>query len=222
MRSRELQQFLASITGRPLSEIDQRCRPLREELKIATGPRGQSAPHMTIGEGLFHILSLVSRRPADAFQVAEHLFSNCCLIRSPDQPGLSEAFRGEGRKLANFMLVAMNRGYEAAGFKIKSFELQEDGSAAWMTFDRRSLHNVRFFFSSSEHLQKLPNEEAERIFHSVDSNSAGNRFFIGVDHLKSLGKRILIDNPGSGGSPDCADHLNDDELVVATTNDGTA
>ncbi|PTE07385.1 hypothetical protein [Mesorhizobium helmanticense] len=218
MRSRELQQYLASITGRPLSEIDQRCRPLRDisrtsedqRLKISTGPRGQSAPHMEIAEGMFHFLTLVSRRPADALDVAQSLFSNCRLIRHPDHPGLSEAFRGEARLLASFMVVAMNKGYETAGFKIRSFELQEDGQAAWMTFDRRSLTNVRFLFSSSDELQHLSEEDSDRLFRSIDSISAGNRFVIGADHLRSVGKRILLERP-------LAEATSDDDLVVATS-----
>ncbi|TGQ01406.1 MULTISPECIES: hypothetical protein [unclassified Mesorhizobium] len=217
MRSRELQQFLASITGRPLSEIDQRCRPLREALKISSGPRGQSAPHMTIAEGMFHILTLVSRRPADAFLVADLLFSKCSLVRHPEHPGLSEAFLGRSRSLATFMVAAMNKSFETAGFAIKRFELQEDGTAAWMTFDRRCLCDVRFFFTSSEQLQNLPDDEAERVFRSVDSLASGNRFVIGVDHLKAIGKRILMDSPMT---PEGNHQLGD--LVVATSDGGLA
>ena len=183
MRSREIQHFLASISGRTSSEIDQRCRPLREALKIPSGPRGLSAPHMDLGSGMLHVLAMAAARPADALAVAIDLME-CRLHHSDIVPELSSAFE-EHNNLAVFFLSAMDTGYSSLGFDIISFELQDDGKVAWMNFNRRSLKGLRFCFS---HSPSVNSNDYERL-------SASNRFVIGRRHLEVLGAQILRDCP---------------------------
>ncbi|WP_252909935.1 hypothetical protein [Aliihoeflea aestuarii] len=196
--------------------MDQRTRTLREALKIPTGPRGVHAPHMDIGAAALHVLAMVSRRPADAADVAWRLF-DCKLVRHPLHPGLSEAFQGEARSLATFLLMAMNRGLGSAGFAIKSFEFQEDGSYAWMNFDRRSLLNLRFVFSSHDAHANLDQADAADLYRNIDSRSAGNRFVIGAERLVAVGHQILMDCPEDS---ELEAGIEIERLVVATDNDG--
>lgn len=70
MRSRQLQELLARELGRPLGEIDKRCRGLRSDGLIESGPRGLGAPDLSPEDAALHLLSMVSRRATDALDVA--------------------------------------------------------------------------------------------------------------------------------------------------------
>lgn len=219
MRSREVQQFLASITGRSLSEIDQRTRGARAALDIPSGPRGVHAPHMDAGEALIHVLCLASRKGGDAFQVAKNLLQGCALVPHPDQPGLSEAFRGDARRLSMFMMMAMGEGLSSVGFHVSHFELSSDGEFAWMRFDRRSLKNLTFLFSASEDHWTASEQRRHEIYRGADQLAAGSRFVIGAAHLRSLGTQISLNSPAQSGEVDDSDEREDD-LVVATALEG--
>lgn len=201
MRSREIQQYLATVTGRPLSEIDQRCRRLRESLgkasTIATGARGNSAPHQDIASATFHVLAMASRRAPEAFDVALRLWDSCTLIDHPAHPGLTDAFKARGvdaQRINVFLLFAMKGGLKSIGFEFNSFEFSDDGHMAWVDLDRRSLKNVRFLFSTS------PEEVSRKVrdadgYRRYDREFAGGRFVIGAHHLRTLGDRIALDIP---------------------------
>jgi hypothetical protein len=209
VRSREIQQFLATITGRPLSEVDQRCRRLRESLDkastISTGPRGNSAPHQDIASATFHILAMASRRAPEAFEVALRLWDSCVLIDHPSHPGLTDAFKERGvdaRRISVFLLFAMTGGLKSIGFEFNSFEFSDDGHMAWVDLDRRTLKNVRFLFSTSpeEVSQNLVRDPDE--YRRYDREFAGGRFVIGAHHLRTLGDRIALDMPHNVASED--------------------
>jgi hypothetical protein len=194
MRSREVQQYLASVTGRPLGEIDQRTRRAREMLKIPSGPRGLNAPHMEVGDALFHILTLPSRRVGDAWDVALKLY-DLKMVPHPEQPCLSEAFRGEARSFPVWILIAMRDGLESIGFNINSIEMADSGEYAAVNFHRRSLKNLRFVFTGNETHQSADGKRREAIYSSAEKLAAGNRFVLGRAHLKMLGDRLAADNP---------------------------
>lgn len=199
MRSREVQQFLASITSRPLSEIDQRTRKMRELAEIPTGPRGLNAPHMDEGNALLHVMSLVSRRPSDAFAVAKNLLQNCRLIEHPVYSDLSSYFLREcdDGRLAVLMMMAMDHAFYKIGIDIVSFELFDTGELAVMNFHRRNLRNLRLVFSTNERHHALSSEEATDIYNDVERTSASNRFVIGSAHLRTLGSQIALAAPAS-------------------------
>lgn len=200
MRSREIQQFLASITGRPISEIDQRCRPLRKSFEITTGPRGSAAPHMDVGEAVYHVLALASRRPGDALEVASRLLSDCHVVAHPVFPDLTAFFK-QGKISAGAMVasVMMGSGFSSAGFDFISFEFAEDGHLAWLNLNRRSLKNLRFLFSTApEQLDDDIRGDFER-YQELDKRSASSRFVIGAAHLRDLGAKVRLDQPRVGG-----------------------
>lgn len=195
MRSREMQLYLATITGRPVSEVDQRCRPLRANLKIATG-RGSSAPHMGVPEAVLHILALASRRPADAFEVAMRLLGDCYLVTHPIYPDLTAQFQKRQLTVgAAILSEMMGSGFQAAGFDFLSFELSEDGHSAWVNFNRRSLKNLRFMFSTvPQFVDREVGGDFDR-YQRIDRLAAGSRFLIGAAHLRELGAKVILDAP---------------------------
>ena len=187
MRSREVQQYLASITGRPIGEIDQRARPIREAMKIPTGPRGLHAPHMKLEDGMLHILTLPSRRVGDAGDVALKL-ARLNLVPHPVHPDLSEAFKGGGRQLMFWLIIGMRNGFQSAGFDFKSFELFETGDFAVLNFDRRSLRNIQFLFSCHEgHWDAEPEDRVE-IYDTVLRMAAASFSVRQPPSLSGLGK----------------------------------
>lgn len=66
MIARELEAKLALYSGYQPGEIDQRFRSLRERDLIPYGPRGRHAPHLTPLHAALCLLTMVSRRAADA------------------------------------------------------------------------------------------------------------------------------------------------------------
>lgn len=191
MRSRELQQYLASITGRPLSEIDQRLRPLRgvTSKMIASGPRGLAAPHMDEGEAMLHFFSLVSKKPADSLDVLERIM-RCRLVDHPAFPGLTNVFEGEGRRLPLFFLSMGRRDLSVSGFDLKSIEIQDDGSIAAVNFDRRLLKGLRFLFVDGTV------NEPEKAYAAYDMVAAGNRFVIGASHVQTVLAKVALNATG--------------------------
>lgn len=185
MKSRELQQWLATATGRTLSDVDLRCRQLREALKIPTGPRGIHAAHMDEGETLLHVLCMVSRRAADAYEVANRLLSRVLLVDSREFPDLSDFFReNEHDRFALFMVAAMKEGFRSARFIFRQFEIADDGRTAWLTFDRGSVRNGRLLFSEDgSHLSASD-------LSAFDRQQIGYRFVIGAGQLKLLGEQV--------------------------------
>lgn len=202
MRSRELQSLLASMTGRLLNEIDQRVRGLRSAGKISTGPRGVHAPHVDTAEALFHILTLVARRNGDAFEVAGRLLNECHLVPHPDFPGLGDIFVDKESDLSSALLLTMSDHWDVIGFEVKSFEFQEDGNYAWMNFNRRSLKNLRFMFSTNKNHWELDGLEAAELYDAIDKKASANRFVIGADHLRFIGEQVSIDAPVVSGEGD--------------------
>ncbi|MEW9838555.1 hypothetical protein [Mesorhizobium marinum] len=191
MRSREIQQFLSSITNRPLSDIDQRCRRLREE-DIPSGPRGWSAPHMTKAQALMHVLALTSRRAVDSYQVLQ-LALDCRLVQHPEVLDLTEAFSMVD-SLAGFMMISMDQDSMEAinnvGFRFISFEIADDGSHAFLNLERRSLKRLRFLFTTTPETDAIRLHTADAYNH-FDAKVACSRFIIGAHHLKEIGSRVL-------------------------------
>lgn len=186
MRSREIQQFLASITKRPLSEIDQRCRILRDEDKIVSGPRGHSAPHMTVDEAGLHVLCMAARRPKDALKVAERLLLKCRITStvSDDKP--------EGWEMitAGAMLFGiMTRSGIWTGHAT-SVELGDDGSFAWLNMHVGDKFGRILFTDDEEYA-------GGRHYADFDARHAGNRFVIGREHLEHIGRCVENDQQNS-------------------------
>ena len=187
MRSREVQTYLSSITGRPLSEIDQRCRTLRGGDKIASGPRGIHAPHMTVVSVMFHICCLISKRPKDAWNVAERVVTECVVVSNiSDKPQPESSIH---LTAGSFLLSAMVK-KPLFNLDLVSMEFEETGNFAWANLRRAPNCYDRLLF-------RVPNSFIgnDVSHYAIDEESAGNRFVIGKRHLEYLGAQAAKDDP---------------------------
>lgn len=200
MRSRELQKYLAEMTGRPIGDIDQRIRPLRKSMEISTGPRGMHAPHMDLVQTAMHILSLASHRVADAFDVAKSLM-DLRLVPHPDLPDLTLPFlQNDDKSSFIFMLtMAMSDGLASARFELKYIELSETGRYAVVHLDRGSLKNIRFIYWPENHLKMVPADKTCGIYNLLDQTSFDRRLVVSCEHLRSLGERVTAEYEDSLG-----------------------
>lgn len=191
MRSREIQKFLSSITGRTMGEIDQRTRQLRSAMQITSGARGPRAPHMDEVEAGYHILSLASRRVGDALDVAVAL-SKCKLVPHPDYPDLTAGFikQDHGGEFIQVLLAEAIGTLSQIGFNVKYVEMDEGGNFAFIHMDRRSIKNIRFLFINEETFGDKDGATPSEIYKIVDEESAGNRFVISANYIQSLMNKV--------------------------------
>lgn len=126
MKARELHALLANISGSTLGEIDQRTRYLRDHELIATGPRGVGAPDLKPLEAALMLLSLASRRAADAGPVMARAM-NLTLVVPPE---LSEWPLGETKALAPVIAAGLSKAEPV----FDRVEVLADGSMAWVDF----------------------------------------------------------------------------------------
>jgi hypothetical protein len=177
MRSRELQQILVNMTGRPIGDVDMRTRVLRALNEVSTGPRGLSAPHMTAVEWAWHLLALVSRRVPDADRVVNKL-TDCCAHRIDAKTAdLFEAGTGSLRIVA-LLAYAIEHGLNWIG----NVEIDEEGRFAWVNVHRNG-GTERLFFSTDESIDG----------EAADACLIGNRFVIGGAALLQLHKLFAED-----------------------------
>lgn len=134
MKSRELQQMLATLSGRTTGDLDQRTRPLRKMARIDTGPRGHLAPHMNNLEAALHVVCLVSTRAADAGDILAKVIELKAVPRSDWVPfegdlNLIVALAGA---LSRALVPSADRDDDEPIFEL--CEIQADGSLAWVHY----------------------------------------------------------------------------------------
>lgn len=176
MRSRELQQILANMTGRPIGDVDTRTRVLRALNEVSTGPRGPAAPHMSAVEWAWHLLALASRRVPDADRVVNTL--NECSHQIDDKTAdLFEVGAGPLR-IAALLAYTIEHGLNWIG----NVEIDEEGRFAWVNVNRGGKVE-RMFFSTDDSIDG----------EAADACLIGNRFVIGGAALLQLHKLFAED-----------------------------
>lgn len=126
MKAREFHALLANLTGATLGEIDQRTRYLRDHDLIATGPRGLGAPDLKPIEAALMLLSLVSRRAADAGPIMARAMDLTAIV----PPDLREWPLEDTTALATVLMAGLSR----AETMFDRIEIMADGSMAWVDF----------------------------------------------------------------------------------------
>lgn len=193
MRSRELQEYLAEVTGRTLSEIDQRCRFLRKNQQVRSGPRGLSALHLNAGEAVLHVLSLASEKLRDAADVAKDL-AFCVLVAEqpfPDHDKYAAKILKDHGEVRLPLCIGIGMGsIEGQEFDFISFEFAANGSHAWATVLIEG-KLVRLLFVCIFGRTFGPAWKCDEFFES-ERHSAATSFTFGGSHLREIGRRIAV------------------------------
>ncbi len=138
MKPRGAQAFLVRHTGYSEGEIDQRMRPLRERKLIASGPRGLGALDLQPLEAALMVLSLVSRRSADAGFVTARAMD----LKAVIPPDVANTPLAEVGPLASVLAA----GLTGRATIFDRMEILCDGSMAWVDFSLDG-HKRRVLFT---------------------------------------------------------------------------
>jgi hypothetical protein len=184
MKSRELQQYLSEVTIRSVSDIDQRCRGLRKNKKIRSGPRGLWAAHVDEAEAAIHVLCLASERAGDAFEVSKGL-SLCWLAAEQpfhDAAVFRKALGADGDEEVR-LVVCLAAAMVDPSLDFVSFELSAHGNHAWANIRIGGrLHRLLFVYGV--------NDFTEVDFYESESRSGANMFVIGGEILREIGRKL--------------------------------
>lgn len=184
MKSRELQQYLSEVTIRSLSDIDQRCRGLRKNKEIRSGPRGLWAAHIDEIEAAIHVLCLASEKAGDAFEVSKGL--SLCRLATEQPFHDTTAFRdaiGAEDDLAVRLVTCITAAMVDPSLDFVSFELSAYGNHAWVNIriDER-LHRLLFVYGDKDF--------SEADFYESERRTGFNMFVVGAGILREIGRRL--------------------------------
>jgi hypothetical protein len=184
MRSRALQQILATIANRPIGDVDTRTRVLRALNEVGSGPRGPAALHMSAAEWTFHLLALVAPKVPDVERVMKAL-RDC---RHRPNAATKDLFEtADDVSITTLVAYAIEHGLNWMG----NVEIDDSGRFAWVNVHRREGKVERMFFAVD------PAVDGE----AVDWATVGNRFVIGGAAIRYLHKAFTEDAASNGEQP---------------------
>jgi hypothetical protein len=187
MKPREAQAFLVRHTGYTAGEIDQRMRPLRNRKLIASGPRGLGALELEPLEAALMLLSLVSRRGADAGPIMARAMD----LEAVTPPDAGKWPLADVGPLAPILAAALT----GRALIFDRIEILCDGSMAWVDF---SLPNYkrRVLFTDDAKVSEWVAEFPDA-YDAQGAMALEHRMVITGDLVKQFALE-LVDEPSVG------------------------